>query len=214
MSDDWRHGGFGVYVHWPYCLAKCPYCDFNSHVGRTVDPERWRRALVGEVDSAASEVPGRRVDSIFFGGGTPSLMAPDLVAAVIEAVAARWSLADKVEITLEANPTSVEAGRFQGFRDAGVNRISMGLQALDDGPDPHGNRSRRGVRDRAGDLSAGQLRSDLCAAAPDPRGLEERAAQGARPRRRSSVALPIDDRGRHAVRRSRKAWSAEGPSGL
>jgi oxygen-independent coproporphyrinogen-3 oxidase len=132
LSDDWRHGGFGVYVHWPFCLAKCPYCDFNSHVGRTVDPERWRRALVAEVDTAAGEVPGRRVDSIFFGGGTPSLMAPDLVAAVIGAVAARWTLADDIEITLEANPTSVEAGRFRGFRDAGVNRISMGLQALDD----------------------------------------------------------------------------------
>jgi oxygen-independent coproporphyrinogen-3 oxidase len=132
LTDDWRHGGFGVYVHWPFCLAKCPYCDFNSHVGRTVDAERWRRAIVAEVSSAASDVPGRRVDSIFFGGGTPSLMAPDLVAAVIEAVAARWTLAADVEITLEANPTSVEAGRFQGFRDAGVNRISMGLQALDD----------------------------------------------------------------------------------
>jgi oxygen-independent coproporphyrinogen-3 oxidase len=132
LSDDWRQGGFGVYVHWPFCLAKCPYCDFNSHVSRTVDPERWRRALVAEVDTAAGEVPGRRVDSVFFGGGTPSLMPPDLVAAVIAAVAARWTLADDVEITLEANPTSVEAGRFRGFRDAGVNRISMGLQALDD----------------------------------------------------------------------------------
>jgi oxygen-independent coproporphyrinogen-3 oxidase len=132
LTEDWRHGGFGVYVHWPFCLAKCPYCDFNSHVRRTVDPGRWRRALLGEIGSAASDVPDRRVDSIFFGGGTPSLMAPDLVAAVIEAVAARWTLADDVEITLEANPTSVEAGRFQGFRDAGVNRISMGLQALDD----------------------------------------------------------------------------------
>jgi putative oxygen-independent coproporphyrinogen III oxidase len=132
LTDDWRHGGFGVYVHWPFCLAKCPYCDFNSHVRRSVDMARWRRALVAEINSVAVGVPGRSVDSIFFGGGTPSLMPPDLVAAVIEAVSMRWTLADDVEITLEANPTSVEAGRFEGFRDAGVNRVSMGLQALDD----------------------------------------------------------------------------------
>ncbi len=132
MTEDWRHGGFGVYVHWPFCLAKCPYCDFNSHVRRNVDPERWRRALLAEIGAAAPDVPGRRVDSIFFGGGTPSLMPPDLVAAVIEAVGENWTLAEDIEITLEANPTSVEAGRFRGFRDAGVNRISMGLQALDD----------------------------------------------------------------------------------
>jgi putative oxygen-independent coproporphyrinogen III oxidase len=133
LTDDWRHGGFGVYVHWPFCLAKCPYCDFNSHVRREIDAERWQRALVGEVHSASAGLTGRRVDSIFFGGGTPSLMPPESVAAVIGAVASCWELSPEAEITLEANPTSVEAGRFRGYRDAGVNRISMGLQALDDG---------------------------------------------------------------------------------
>ncbi len=131
-ADDWRAGGFGVYVHWPFCLAKCPYCDFNSHVRAGVDNARWRRALVAEVAAAARLAPGRVVDSIFFGGGTPSLMPPETVAAVIEAVGTGWTLAPDAEITLEANPTSVEAGRFRGYRAAGVNRLSMGVQALND----------------------------------------------------------------------------------
>jgi oxygen-independent coproporphyrinogen-3 oxidase len=133
IGEDWRAGGFGVYVHWPFCLAKCPYCDFNSHVRAGVDQARWRRALVAEVEAAARAVPGRTVSSVFFGGGTPSLMPPETVAAVIEAVRAGWRLAPDAEVTLEANPTSVEAGRFRGYRDAGVNRLSMGVQALDDG---------------------------------------------------------------------------------
>ena len=133
MIEDWRSGGFGIYVHWPFCLAKCPYCDFNSHVRSSIDEARWRRALVGQVAAAARQVPGRRVDTIFFGGGTPSLMPPETVAAVIAAVKDGWPQAGDVEITLEANPTSVEAGRFRGFRDAGVNRVSMGIQALDEG---------------------------------------------------------------------------------
>lgn len=132
MSEDWRAGGFGVYVHWPFCLAKCPYCDFNSHVRGGIDEGRWRRALVEQVADAARLVPGRVVNSIFFGGGTPSLMPPETVAAVIAAIRSGWHLADGAEITLEANPTSVEAGRFRAFRDAGVNRISMGIQALND----------------------------------------------------------------------------------
>jgi len=131
-AEDWRSGGFAVYIHWPFCLAKCPYCDFNSHVRQTVDADRWRRALVAEVAAAAKTVPGRTVGSIFFGGGTPSLMPPDTVAAVIAAIAEVWTLASDAEITLEANPTSVEAGRFHGYRDAGVNRLSMGVQALND----------------------------------------------------------------------------------
>ena len=114
IADDWREGGFAVYVHWPFCLAKCPYCDFNSHVRAGVDAARWQRALVESVESAARLVPGRTVSSIFFGGGTPSLMSPDTVAAVIEAVRTGWRLAPDAEITLEANPTSVEAGRFRG----------------------------------------------------------------------------------------------------
>lgn len=133
MTEDWRSGGFGIYVHWPFCLAKCPYCDFNSHVRSGIDEARWRRALVRQVAAAARQVPGRRVDTIFFGGGTPSLMPPETVAAVIAAVRDGWPQAGDVEITLEANPTSVEAGRFRGFRDAGVNRVSMGIQALDEG---------------------------------------------------------------------------------
>ena len=133
MIEDWRSGGFGIYFHWPFCLAKCPYCDFNSHVRSSIDEARWRRALVGQVAAAARQVPGRRVDTIFFGGGTPSLMPPETAAAVIAAVRDGWPQAGDVEITLEANPTSVEAGRFHGFRDAGVNRVSMGIQALDEG---------------------------------------------------------------------------------
>jgi oxygen-independent coproporphyrinogen-3 oxidase len=132
LPEDWRQGGFGVYVHWPFCAAKCPYCDFNSHVRAGVDQDRWRAALVAEVRSAAAEVPGRTVDSVFFGGGTPSLMPPATVAAVIAAIASAWRLAPGAEVTLEANPTSVEAGRFRAYRDAGVNRLSMGVQALND----------------------------------------------------------------------------------
>ncbi|MDP6475283.1 MAG: radical SAM family heme chaperone HemW [Alphaproteobacteria bacterium] len=121
-----------VYVHWPFCLAKCPYCDFNSHVGEEVDDLRWRHALCAEIDYFAASVPRRSVGSIFFGGGTPSLMAPETVAAVIDHVAKVWRLDRGAEITLEANPTSVEAERFAAYRDAGVNRLSLGVQALDD----------------------------------------------------------------------------------
>ncbi len=124
--------GFALYVHWPFCKAKCPYCDFNSHVRAGVDHERWARALLAELDHFADLTSGRTLGSIFFGGGTPSLMAPATVAEIIERAAARWSLAEDIEITLEANPTSVEAEQFQGFRAAGVNRVSLGVQALND----------------------------------------------------------------------------------
>jgi len=127
-----RPPGFGVYVHWPFCKAKCPYCDFNSHVRPEVDHAAWRAALGTELDHYASETGARRVTSIFFGGGTPSLMEPATVEAVIECIASRFTLDPDAEITLEANPTSAEAARFQGFRAAGVNRISLGVQALDD----------------------------------------------------------------------------------
>src|SRR5262249_7661376 len=123
--------GFGVYIHWPFCKSKCPYCDFNSHVRERIDEARWRDALLHELDFAAATLPGRRVSSIFFGGGTPSLMAPATVAALIERVARHWSCDAATEITLEANPTSVEAGRFADLRAAGVNRVSLGVQALD-----------------------------------------------------------------------------------
>jgi len=121
-----------LYVHWPFCLAKCPYCDFNSHVRDKIDETRWRGALVREIEHYAAETRGRTLASIFFGGGTPSLMSPATVAAVLGAAESAWNFAPDIEITLEANPTSVEAGRFAGFRDAGVNRVSLGVQALDD----------------------------------------------------------------------------------
>jgi len=120
----------GVYVHWPFCKSKCPYCDFNSHVRDGVEQGRWRKALLTELEHAAREAPGRRVETMFFGGGTPSLMEPETAAAVIERTRALWDTADDVEITLEANPTSVEAGRFAALAQAGVNRVSLGVQAL------------------------------------------------------------------------------------
>ena len=123
----------GVYVHWPFCKSKCPYCDFNSHVRDGVEQARWRDALLKELEHAAHEAPGRRVETIFFGGGTPSLMAPETVAAVIERIKAQWDCAGEIEITLEANPTSVESDRFAALADAGVNRLSLGVQALDAG---------------------------------------------------------------------------------
>ena len=132
-GEDWRAGGFGLYVHWPFCQSKCPYCDFNSHVAERIDQRRWRDAFVSEVARVAAETPGRVLQTVFFGGGTPSLMEPDTVGDVLAAVRAAWPVANDWEVTLEANPGSVEAGRFAGFRDAGVNRISMGVQALDDG---------------------------------------------------------------------------------
>jgi oxygen-independent coproporphyrinogen-3 oxidase len=125
--------GFGVYVHWPFCLSKCPYCDFNSHVRHAaIDETRYVRAFTAEIAAAAARAPGRTVSTIFFGGGTPSLMQPGTVGAILDAIARHWSLAPDAEVTLEANPTSVEATRFRGYRAAGVNRVSLGVQALDD----------------------------------------------------------------------------------
>ncbi len=130
LIDDWRNGGFGLYIHWPFCEAKCPYCDFNSHVSREIDEDRWKAAYLREIDRIAALTPERVLNSVFFGGGTPSLMSPELVNEIIERVRSKWRFANNIEITLEANPRSVEAGRFQGFSDAGVNRVSMGIQAL------------------------------------------------------------------------------------
>ena len=121
----------GVYVHWPFCKSKCPYCDFNSHVRDGVEQARWRTALLRELEHAAREAPGRRVETMFFGGGTPSLMEPETVAALIARTRQLWDSAPDIEITLEANPTSVEAGRFAALAEAGVNRVSLGVQALD-----------------------------------------------------------------------------------
>ena len=123
---------FALYVHWPFCVSKCPYCDFNSHVRAEVDQAAWRAALLTDLAHEAAMLPGRTLGSIFFGGGTPSLMPPETVAAIIDAAAGHWQAADDVEITLEANPSSVEAAKFADLAAAGVNRVSLGLQALDD----------------------------------------------------------------------------------
>ncbi len=133
MTEDWQNGGFGLYLHWPFCQSKCPYCDFNSHVAAHIDQLRWKNAYLAEIARVGAETKGRVLTSVFFGGGTPSLMDPDLVAAILQQVRDTWTLANDVEITMEANPGSVEAGRFAGYRDAGVNRISIGMQALNDG---------------------------------------------------------------------------------
>ena len=132
MAEDWRQGGFGLYIHWPFCEAKCPYCDFNSHVVRQIDQKVWRDAYLTELKRTALETPDRVLGSVFFGGGTPSLMDPDVVSDVIGEIRRLWPTANDLEITLEANPGSVEAGRFNAYRQGGVNRISMGVQALND----------------------------------------------------------------------------------
>ncbi|MBY5933395.1 radical SAM family heme chaperone HemW [Tateyamaria omphalii] len=132
MAEDWEAGGFGLYVHWPFCAAKCPYCDFNSHVTNSVDHDAWRKALVAEVERVGLLTGGRVLRSVFFGGGTPSLMEPRTVEAILNTAARTWPMANDVEVTLEANPTSVEAHKFAAFRSAGVNRVSMGIQALND----------------------------------------------------------------------------------
>ena len=119
-----------IYIHWPFCKSKCPYCDFNSHVRDSIDQHHWQEALLRELEHMAAHVPGRQVNSIFFGGGTPSLMAASTVQALIDKVYALWSVSDDIEITLEANPTSVEANKFKDFRQAGVNRVSLGVQSL------------------------------------------------------------------------------------
>jgi oxygen-independent coproporphyrinogen-3 oxidase len=133
MTNMSSKAAFAVYVHWPFCLSKCPYCDFNSHVRHGgVDEARFVRAYETEIAATAGRVPGRTVSSIFFGGGTPSLMQPSSVQAILDCIGKHWTIAPDVEVTLEANPTSVEATRFRGFRAAGVNRVSLGVQALDD----------------------------------------------------------------------------------
>jgi oxygen-independent coproporphyrinogen-3 oxidase len=132
MSNP-SEAGFGVYVHWPFCAAKCPYCDFNSHVRhQAVDQQRFAAAFSREIAAMAARTPGRTVGSIFIGGGTPSLMAPATVGAILDAIGSSWPVDPDAEVTMEANPSSVEADRFRGYRAAGVNRVSLGVQALDD----------------------------------------------------------------------------------
>ena len=129
--DDWRHAGFGLYLHWPFCQSKCPYCDFNSHVAARIDQSRWLQAFQLEIDRIGALTQGRILNTVFFGGGTPSLMEASTVQGILDRVRATWTLANDVEITLEANPGSVEAARFEGYAKAGVNRVSLGIQSLD-----------------------------------------------------------------------------------
>ena len=132
LPEDWENAGFGLYIHWPFCQAKCPYCDFNSHVSARIDQQVWAAAFVSEIERVGALTQGRILRSVFFGGGTPSMMDPDVIDQILRKVRDTWTIANDIEITLEANPTSVEAGRFAGYRQAGVNRISMGIQALND----------------------------------------------------------------------------------
>ncbi|MGK6353627.1 radical SAM family heme chaperone HemW [Sphingomonas sp. DT-207] len=160
-----------LYVHWPFCVSKCPYCDFNSHVRASVDQELWREALLADMAHEAAALPGRRLGSIFFGGGTPSLMPPETVEAVIAAAERHWGFEPGVEITLEANPSSVEAARFADLAAAGVNRVSLGLQALDDEALAFLGRAH-GVREGLGALETaqaafGRVSFDLIYARPE-----------------------------------------------
>ena len=132
LNDVRTEKPFALYVHWPFCVSKCPYCDFNSHVRASVDETEWREALLNDLAHEASLLPGRQLGSIFFGGGTPSLMHPATAEAIISAACDHWAVADDVEITLEANPNSAEAARFADLASAGVNRLSLGLQSFDD----------------------------------------------------------------------------------
>ena len=131
MSADWQDAGFGLYVHWPFCQSKCPYCDFNSHVAAHIDHDAWNRAYLGEIERIGAFTPGRNLRSIYFGGGTPSLMRPQTIEAIIAAAQQVWQFDNDIEITLEANPSSVELSRFRAYQLAGVNRVSLGVQALD-----------------------------------------------------------------------------------
>lgn len=130
--ERWQTAGFGLYVHWPFCLSKCPYCDFNSHIAANIDHDAWLAAYLSEIDRIGKELPNRLLSSIFFGGGTPSLMPADTAARIIERASRYWRIANDIEITLEANPTSVEVSKFRDFHAAGINRVSIGIQALND----------------------------------------------------------------------------------
>ena len=132
LNEDWQNGGFGIYVHWPFCATKCPYCDFNSHVQNKIFEKQWSIAYLSELDRLFQTIGTRPLKTVFFGGGTPSLMSPDLVDQILSKIFSLWPRSNNLELTLEANPTSVEAGRFKGYQQAGVNRISLGVQALND----------------------------------------------------------------------------------
>ena len=132
MNKDWQNGGFGIYLHWPFCESKCPYCDFNSHVAKEIDQEAWLQAYLKCLDEAASKISPRLLNTVFFGGGTPSLMRPKLVSEIMNRIKSLWTVSNNLEVTLEANPSSFEANKFKEYYDAGINRLSVGVQALND----------------------------------------------------------------------------------
>lgn len=123
---------FGLYIHWPFCVSKCPYCDFNSHVRDHIDDDLWRQCYLKELEALGEKTKGRRLTSVFFGGGTPSLMSPRTVESLLGRLSLYWSLDSDLEITLEANPQSADQERFRAFRSAGINRLSLGIQSFDE----------------------------------------------------------------------------------
>ena len=193
-------GALGLYVHWPFCRAICPYCDFNVARARDVDRARWRRALLAAIDDAAARTPGRRVASLFFGGGTPSLMPAPTVAAVIDRVADRFGFEDEPEITLEANPNSAEARAFAALRTVGVTRLSLGVQALDDaalkwlGRDHTAAEARRALA--TAQALFPRVGFDLIYGRPGQTAAAWRAELG----QAVDLALSAHHRGRHGVR--------------
>ena len=212
--------GFGVYVHWPFCASKCPYCDFNSHVrAGGIDEARFLAAFLRELSTGGAGT-GPRGDQHFFGGGTPSLMEPATVGAILDAIAGTGRWTPDAEVTLEANPSSVEAGRFRGYRAAGINRVSLGVQSLDDrscASSAACTTSRRPARRSSvarGTFDAFLLRSDLCSTGPDAGGMARRTGPALTSRGRASVALPAHHRAGDAVLRARmRAASCRFPMG-
>ena len=132
LSEDWKNGGFGIYIHWPFCAAKCPYCDFNSHVRNNIDQKQWLKSYLNEVNRVSKSTSSRFLDSVFFGGGTPSLIEPWVINDILNEIQKHWTTKDNFEVTLEANPGSVDAKNFKAYRSAGVNRISIGIQSLNE----------------------------------------------------------------------------------
>ena len=132
LSEDWENGGFGLYIHWPFCAAKCPYCDFNSHVRNNIDQKQWLRSYLSEINRVSKNTSNRSLNSVFFGGGTPSLIEPWVINDILNEIQKYWKTKDIFEITLEANPGSVDAKNFKAYRSAGVNRVSMGIQSLNE----------------------------------------------------------------------------------
>ena len=132
LSEDWKNGGFGIYIHWPFCAAKCPYCDFNSHVRNNIDQKQWLRSYLSEINRVSKITSSRVLDSVFFGGGTPSLIEPWVINDILNEIQKHWTTKDNFEVTLEANPGSVDAKNFKAYNSAGVNRVSMGIQSLNE----------------------------------------------------------------------------------